>query len=152
MPDERERRSAERPAPSLESDVCNFDGVIRRLRGAGVEFIVFGGQAEVLMGSPRITYDIDICYRRTPENLSRLVEALKPLNPWPRNAPRDVPFIFDELTLRAGTNFTFDTSEGKVDLLGYVEPLGEFGEVQRGQEIVDYAGQPMAIIGLDDSE
>jgi hypothetical protein len=26
-----------------------------------VEFIVIGGQAEMLMGSPRVTYDVDVC-------------------------------------------------------------------------------------------
>ncbi len=28
----------------------------------GVEFIVVGGQAEALMGSARVTYDVDLCY------------------------------------------------------------------------------------------
>src|SRR5437870_4361307 len=31
----------------------------------GVEFIVVGGQAEILFGSSRSTYDVDLCYRRT---------------------------------------------------------------------------------------
>jgi hypothetical protein len=35
-----------------------------------VEFIVIGGQAECLFGSPRLTFDVDLCYRRTPANLS----------------------------------------------------------------------------------
>ena len=26
-----------------------------------VEFMVVGGQAELLMGSPRVTYDVDLC-------------------------------------------------------------------------------------------
>ena len=29
------------------------------LSDAGVEFMVIGGQAEALMGSPRVTYDVD---------------------------------------------------------------------------------------------
>ncbi len=36
---------------------------------AGVEFMIVGGQAEALMGSPRVTYDFDFCYRRSSENL-----------------------------------------------------------------------------------
>jgi len=42
----------------------------------GVEFIVVDGQAEALMGSARVTYDVDLCYRRTSENLERLATAL----------------------------------------------------------------------------
>ena len=42
----------------------------------GVEFIIVGGQAEALMGGARVTYDVDLCYRRTPDNLERLATAL----------------------------------------------------------------------------
>src|SRR5438045_3424619 len=53
----------------------------------GVEFIVVGGQAEWLFGSPRATFDVDLCYRRTRENLARLTKALKKLKPALRNPP-----------------------------------------------------------------
>ena len=39
----------------------------------GVEFIVVGGQAEWLFGSARPTFDVDLCYRRTRENLARRI-------------------------------------------------------------------------------
>lgn len=35
-----------------------------------------GGQAEALMGSSRVTYDVDLCYRRTPENLGGYLEPI----------------------------------------------------------------------------
>jgi len=38
----------------------------------GVEFIVVGGQAEALMGSARVTYDVDFCCRRTADDSSCL--------------------------------------------------------------------------------
>src|SRR2546426_2222366 len=62
----------------------------------GVEFIIVGGQAEALMGGARVTYDVDLCYRRTPDNLERLATALGTLNltlrgaPWLPGAARDV--------------------------------------------------------------
>ena len=43
----------------------------------GVEYLVIGRQAETLFGSPRVTYDVDLCYRRAKENLARLAEAMK---------------------------------------------------------------------------
>ena len=43
------------------------------LLSEGVEFIVVGGQAEWLFGSARPTFDVDLCYRRTRENLRRLM-------------------------------------------------------------------------------
>jgi hypothetical protein len=45
----------------------------------GIEYIVIGGQAEVLRGGGRMTLDIDLCYRRTRENLVRLAAALQEL-------------------------------------------------------------------------
>ena len=50
--------------------------IAEQLQRHGVEFVVIGGQAAVLYGSPLPTYDIDLCYRRSPENLQRLAEAL----------------------------------------------------------------------------
>ena len=38
----------------------------------GVEFLVIGGQAAVLHGAPLPTYDVDLCYRRSTDNLERV--------------------------------------------------------------------------------
>ena len=67
----------------------------------GVEFVVIGGQAEILFGSSRPTYDVDLCYRRTQDNLKRLAAALKEIQPTLRNAPPDLPFVIDERSLAA---------------------------------------------------
>lgn len=112
MVDDTEKSALERIAEILLSE--------------GVEFIVVGGQAESLFGSPRVTYDTDLCYRRTRENLRRLANALKKLKPTLRNAPPDLPFQIDEQSLALGCNFTFKTPLGNLDLLGYLEPLGDF--------------------------
>src|SRR5205823_1779242 len=92
----------------------------------GVKFIVIGGQAEYLMGSPRVTFDVDLCYERSKENLQRLADALKEIGVTLRGAPAGVPFRLDAKTLEMGANFTFDTPLDKLDLLGWVEPLGDF--------------------------
>ena len=47
------------------SDVSPLERFCVLFAGAGVEFMVVGGQAEVLMGGARVTYDMDLCYRRT---------------------------------------------------------------------------------------
>ena len=67
----------------------------------GVEFIVVGGQAETIFGSARVTVDIDLCYRRTKDNLKRLAAALHEIQPSLRNAPKDLPFVIDERLWRS---------------------------------------------------
>src|SRR5262249_54245696 len=108
-----------------------------------VRFIVIGGQAEYIFGSPRVTYDTDLCYERSAENLTRLAGALKELNVHLRNAPRDLPFIIDSRSLALGNNFTFTTDVGDLDLLGYVEPIGDFHALDRRAGDYDIDGLPL---------
>jgi hypothetical protein len=87
----------------------------------GVEFIVVGGQAEALMGSTRVTYDVDLCYRRTPQNLERLA-ALGTLNLTLRGAPPELKFRLDAQALALGQNDTFEVDgEYPLDFLGYLD-------------------------------
>jgi hypothetical protein len=116
----------------------------------GVEFIVIGGQAEYLFGSPRVTYDVDLCYRRTRENLERLAAALIELKPTLRGAPPDLPFVIDARSLALGENFTFNTSVGPLDLLGWVEPLGNYETLLQHAETYPVGGQHVRSISLED--
>jgi predicted nucleotidyltransferase len=127
-----------------------LEKIIDVLDEFGVEFIVVGGQAEYLFGSPRHTFDVDICYRKTPQNLERLAAALKKIKPTLRNAPPDLPFIIDAKSLALGDNFTFDTQYGDLDFLGYLEPLGGYEEIIKRAETIPIDGRPVKIIGLDD--
>lgn len=115
-----------------------------------VEFIVIGGQAEYLMGSPRMTFDVDITYRRTPENLERLAQALSEIGVKLRGAPDDLPFRLDAKSLALGANFTFKTPFGAFDLLGYVEPIGSFEDVEKNAEIHRHGAFEIRAIGLED--
>jgi predicted nucleotidyltransferase len=133
-----------------ESASNSFLRIVRLLRRQGVEFIVIGGQAEVIFGSPRLTYDTDLCYRRTPENLERLARALAPLHVRLRGAPADLPFKLDRRALQIGCNFTFDTDEGKLDLLGHVEPLGDYEKLMPTVEIWEVDHAPLAVISLEE--
>ncbi|MEM7356127.1 MAG: hypothetical protein AAF657_35250 [Acidobacteriota bacterium] len=53
-----------------------FDEVLRVLTRHEVEFIVVGGVAAILQGSPLTTEDIDVVYRASEENIARLAGAL----------------------------------------------------------------------------
>jgi predicted nucleotidyltransferase len=106
--------------------VTEYGELLRRLVAGGVEFIVIGGVAASAHGSPRFTQDVDVVYRRTPENLARIVEALGPVQPYLRGAPPGLPFRFDLETLRRGLNFTFTTTLGAIDILGEVVGAGSY--------------------------
>jgi predicted nucleotidyltransferase len=117
----------------------------------GVEFIVVGGQAEALMGSPRVTYDVDLCYRRSPDNLEKLATALGTLNLTLRDAPPELKFRLDAQALALGQNYTFEVDgEFPLDFLGYLEPIGSYDELVAHAEMVSIGGRPTQVIGLDD--
>lgn len=116
----------------------------------GIRFVLIEGQAELLHGSARVTFDIDICYERSEENLVRLAEALRELNPTLRGAPADLPFRLDARSLALGSNFTFATDEGALNLLGYVEPLGGYAELAATAESVRMNDIDVRIIALED--
>jgi predicted nucleotidyltransferase len=117
----------------------------------GVEFIVVGGQAEALMGSARVTYDVDLCYRRSPQNLERLAAALSSLSLTLRGAPADLKFRIDAQALALGQNYTFEVDgEYPLDFLAYLEPIGTYEDLLPHAESVSIAGRPTLVIGIDD--
>lgn len=132
------------------SEKSQLQQIAEILVAHGVEFLVVGGQAEALFGSPRVTYDTDLCYRRTAENLRRLAEALKELHPTLRGAPPDLPFQLDARSLALGNNFTFLTTLGPLDLLGWLEPVGDYDALAKHAEIFPVGKLHLRTISLDD--
>ena len=100
--------------------MTRFGDLLGTLASAGVDFVLVGGVAAVAHGSARSTQDLDIVYRRDPDNLQRVVNALGPHHPYLRGAPPGLPFRLDVETLRAGLNFTLTTDLGWIDLLGEI--------------------------------
>lgn len=127
-----------------------LEQIAQHLHTHGVLFIVIGGQAESLYGSPRVTVDVDLCYSRTADNLKRLATALRELHPTLRGAPPDLPFRPDAESLALGSNFTFCTDAGDLDLLGYVEPLGGFDDLAKKAVTTDLGTVEVRVIDLDD--
>jgi predicted nucleotidyltransferase len=123
--------------------------IARILLAHGVEFLVIGGQAEWLMGSPRLTFDVDLCYKRSADNLERLAKALREIKPTLRGAPPDLPFIIDARSLALGSNFTFKTPFGDFDLLGSVEPIGGYEQLLAHAESYPLEEMQLKCISLD---
>jgi predicted nucleotidyltransferase len=129
----------------------NFAELITtRLVDAGVDFIIVGGVCAVLHGSPFVTQDFDVCYRRTPENIRRLVAALKPLDPRARGFPTDLPFVFDERTIQLGSNFTFLIGSEELDLLGTMSAIGGYEDVIARAVEMQVAGHSVKVLALPD--
>jgi predicted nucleotidyltransferase len=114
-----------------------------------VEFIIIGGVAATAHGSARLTEDLDLVYRRTPDNIARLVAALMPYTPYLRGAPPGLPFRWDEPTVQAGLNFTLMTSLGSLDLFGEIAGGGRYEQLRAHTVTLRLFGTECLCLGLE---
>jgi predicted nucleotidyltransferase len=126
------------------------DALLRRLVEAGVEFVLVGGVAANLHGSSYLTRDLDVVTRLSRENCARILAALGDLEPrfyQTHGSPR-VTRTAEELA--EFRNLYFDTTLGRIDLLGSLPPVGEFDRVLAQSTEVDLGGIRCRVLSLDD--
>ncbi|MBK9974587.1 MAG: hypothetical protein IPP14_07415 [Planctomycetes bacterium] len=129
--------------------MTDYAGLLKALTEGGVEFILIGGMAAAFHGSIRSTADVDVVYRRTPENMQRLAGSLSRIHPSLRGAPPGLPFRFDVRTIQQGLNFTLSTDLGPVDLLGEVVGGGTYEALLPHTSIGNVVGVECRCVELD---
>jgi hypothetical protein len=115
----------------------------------GVDFVLAGGLAGVVLGSAYQTGDVDVVYERSKENLEHLAAALRELGATLRGAPNDLPFQLDARTLAAGQNFTFETRFGSLDILGDAAGAPRYETLRRDSTQHDVGGVTIAVSSID---
>lgn len=125
--------------------------VLRALADAGIQYILIGGFATILHGYERLTQDLDLCYERSRENVSRLAAVLQELHARPRNWPPKVPFVLDAQTILNGDSFTFETDAGDLDLLGTPSGSTGYSDLLPKSVLYEVADTlTIRVVGLDD--
>lgn len=124
--------------------------IVRTLHRHDVQFVLIGGIAGQLLGSPTITQDLDICYSREKVNLERLATALRKLNAKLRGVKEDVPFRLDARTLAAGDSFTFETDLGNLDCLGTPTGTNGYADLKQAAEPMQLGRLEVWVTSLDD--
>lgn len=83
-----------------------------------VRFVVIGGLAAELRGSPYVTRDVDVTPERSPENFAKLAAALRELDAKLRVADVPEPLVvpLDEWSFEQGTTWTYITKFGNLDV------------------------------------
>ena len=118
----------------------DFRDFIRALNAHEVEYLLVGGYAVGMYGHVRATTDIDFFYRRTPDNVQRLVKAMTKFG---------VPeHLIDAGHLATADAVTaFGSPPTRIDLLASISGVN-FEQAQAGAVQVDIAGERLAVIGL----
>ncbi|HEX9889500.1 MAG TPA: hypothetical protein VGA69_08500 [Nitriliruptorales bacterium] len=111
--------------------------IVRVLDEHGVRYVVIGGVAARLHGSPTLTEDMDVTPERSEDNLRRLAQALAQLG-----ARLAVPGVDGGLAVPLDQDtfsspvMTFTTSAGEVDVV--LEPAGTGGFEQLLSRAVEF--------------
>jgi hypothetical protein len=109
-----------------------------------VRFVLIGGFAAVIHGSPYVTTDLDVVPEQSTRNLERLSAALDELHArvWTSSDPEGVPFHHDETSLAAVFMWNLVTDFGRLDLT--FEPSGTRGYDDLARDAVH-----LAILGTE---
>ncbi len=114
--------------------MTDFAALIRRLSDAEIDFILIGGVAATVHGSARLTRDVDVVYRRHPENIRKIC---------------GLPLVLDSPTMTAGLNFALTTDDGDLDLLGEMTGGGTYEQLLPHSVDVEVFGRTCHCLGLD---
>jgi hypothetical protein len=126
--------------------------IVATLAAHRVRYVMIGGLAAVLHGSPTVTADADICPDRSPSNLQRLVAALEEMHARIRTAdePDGLELPFDAAFLSRMKMVDLTTDFGDFDLS--FEPAGFTGYDDLVERAVDVpiGGSAAKVAALSD--
>jgi hypothetical protein len=103
----------------MEPSRPDFLLILRTLSAHDVDFIIVGGVCGVLHGAPISTFDLDLVHSRMPENVKRLLAALKELDTRYRDPGRRLIRPGKAQLLSPGHQLLM-TRGGPLDLLGEI--------------------------------
>jgi hypothetical protein len=112
--------------------------MLRMLNAEGVRYVLIGGLAATLHGSPLRTGDADVCPERSLDNLERLARALRALDARIRSgeAPGGLAFACDAAFFRNLDLVNLSTKAGDLDVA--FAPSGTAGYADLASRAVEY--------------
>lgn len=121
----------------MESPELDAAAMLSALDRHGVRYVLIGGMAALVHGSPFPTEDLDLTPDTTPDNLARLSDALREMDARIRAAGVDEPLIFhhDADSLAAVGVWNLVTTHGILDIS--LVPTGTQGYPDLVRDAVD---------------
>jgi predicted nucleotidyltransferase len=124
--------------------------ILALLTARGVEFVLIGGYAAVLHGSPRVTRDLDICYATDGANLRALAKVLEKLHARLAGVDEELPFVADEHTLSQAELLTLQTDAGRLDLITAPAGSRSYKRLRANAARYDIGGFLVAVAEIED--
>ena len=127
--------------------------ILAALERHGVQYVIIGGLAATLHGSPVMTTDLDICPARERDDLERLAQALVELRARIRTAgvPEGLAFACDATFLsRIEVALNLTTKFGDLDLSFIPSGTRGFADLHQHAVPMSLMGRPVAVASLAD--
>jgi hypothetical protein len=126
--------------------------MLRVLQDHGVRFVLIGGFAAVIHGSPYVTTDIDVVPSRERENLDRLSRALRAMHArvWTAADPEGIPFEHDGASIGDVHVWNLVTDLGRLDLAFEPAGTGGFDDLARSSVHLTILGTEVDVASLAD--
>lgn len=129
--------------------MVSFRELLRRLKEHDVEFVIIGGIAARLLGSPILTEDLDVCAPLDDTNMTRILDALRDLHPTWRFRP-DKKIPVESLERFSGfKNLYINTDAGIIDILGELPGVGSFDQIKGRTVEIDLGDLPCLVLDLE---
>ncbi|HEX3706760.1 MAG TPA: hypothetical protein VHV76_09035 [Mycobacteriales bacterium] len=131
----------------------SFDGlaILDVLVRHGVDFVVIGGFAASLHGSPYVTYDIDVTPRQDRDNFVRLSAALTELDARVRaDCTEPLPFSHDGESLAGASIWNLSTKFGDLDISATPSGTNGYPDLRRDAVVVRIREVEFAIASIAD--
>jgi hypothetical protein len=128
------------------------DEMFACLERHGVRYVVIGGLAGILHGSPLVTFDADICPERSASNREKLAAALREMGARIRasDVPGGLPFACDAAFLGRVDMLNLVTRLGDLDLSFEPSGTGGFDDLVSRAESVRIQGSDVRVAALED--
>ena len=128
------------------------EAILQLLERHEVRYVLIGGLAATLHGSPLRTGDADICPAATPDNLERLAAALREMEARIRSAdaPGGLPFTCDAKFLQNVELLNLTTRFGDLDLSYRPAGTTGFEDLEKSAVSVHLEGTIVPVAALED--
>jgi len=125
-----------------------FIQILKVLSHHEVDFILVGGLAAIVQGAPVVTFDLDIVFLKTAENLARLLAALQELDARYLD-PAGRHIVPDAAKLSSFRMHALVTSLGPLDVMETIGAGMSYADLVNDTRVSEVVGVSVRVLGLE---
>jgi hypothetical protein len=137
------------PRPRVPPPPLDVEAILGALDRHRVVYVLIGGLAARLHGSPLLTEDLDITPEASRDNLARLALALQELDARLRGA-EEVDFPLDDRSLASANVLTMTTQAGWLDICSRPAGGQSYETLAPNAETYELFGLRVRVASVDD--